>query len=194
MSLKTQTNKVSGVINFPLTFKNQSDYETLISKFESFCSNNSKEYYFIYHNRDISANGEFKTHHIHFLIDFTGFSDRVRLSTHLNRISETLNIDPLCVSIEPWRIYESAIQYLIHKNDPTKVLYDSCEIITNQSRAYLDMILSREVVDSITIEQIINLCRQYKSISIVYEKIGLKNSKIYRGVISDIFREFNSLS
>ena len=193
MSLQTQTNKISGVVNLPFSVSTPSQINEFIDVFRMFCDTYSKEYYIIFHNRDINADGEFKTPHIHFLIDTSGVSDRKRLSTHLTNIANALNVDNLCVSVDPWRLYESAIQYLIHKNDSTKVRYNSSEIITNQTKNYLDLILNKECSDSITIEQIINLCRQYKSISIIYEKLGLKNSKLYRNVIYDVFREFNPI-
>lgn len=194
MSLQTQTNKISGVINFPLSISRPEDVEQFIDVFRMFCDGYAKEYYIIFHNRDINTEGQFKTPHLHFLIDTSGVSDRKRLSTHLTNIANALKIDTLCISIDPWRLYESAIQYLIHKNDNTKVKYNSSEIITNQTKNYLDLILNKECSDSITIEQIINLCRQYKSISIIYEKLGLKNSKLYRNVIYDVFREFNQVN
>lgn len=188
MSLQTQTNKISGVINFPLSLKTNKDIDNFINKFKSFCSV-YREFYIIYHNRDIDNNGEFKTPHIHFLIDTTDVSDRSRLSTHLNNIASALNVDTALISLEPWRNYENAIQYLIHKNDKEKVLYKSSEIITNQTSDYLKLILDRELKTKISIDYLISLVNECYKISEIYQRLGIDEAKKYRHVIYDLWLE-----
>lgn len=193
MSLSTRTKSVSGVLNLPKN-SNKNTLEDLLGKLKNYLDANSTEYYFIVHDKDTKEeNGKLllKTIHIHFLFK-SNQNQGLRLSTYINELSDSLGLDTLCISVSTWRDYEGAIQYLIHKNNPDKFLYDSSEIITNMSINTLSLVLERECKEYISIDYIRKLVLESEGkIFNVYQRLGLENSKTYRSVIMDLMSEYS---
>lgn len=190
-NLSSQTNNYSMVINLPKD--NSIKLMELINKLDTFCMNNTKEYFFIVHDKDINENGELKTVHIHLLFS----SKKCRLLTMIKRVAvnifgkddfKTITL----ISCDIWREHDLGIQYLIHKNDKEKYQYDIKEVFTND-KEYLKSVVDYQVETKLNIGKLINLCYQYDSILDVFMEIGLANSKNYLNLINAIYNRIHKL-
>ena len=93
---------------------------TIEQIFEKMTEIKAKNYAFIYHNKD-----ELKREHIHIVVEFENARDFNSLQKKL----ETWHIEK-CKSIA------SAIQYLTHKNAPSKEQYTTNDVSTNNEQWY----------------------------------------------------------
>lgn len=177
-TLSTQTGKLFIVIR-----KNK---ELPISKIKAYCEQYGEEYAFITHKCDIdSATG--LTIPIHYHIVLNAKDKRKRLATHLEDIRQFFNFkDCNGLEIDKYRSYESALQYLIHKNDKEKTQHDISEIITNIDNDELLTYISCDTF-VISFDYIYSLCLRSKNIIEIIKAIGLSNYQRYRATIWDIW-------
>lgn len=187
MALNSETKNVVGVINFPIKYTNIT-YANILSNLKSWLNSHCTEYYFIVHDKDTKKVDDklvLKTIHIHYC--FKSNDTKHRLSWYINAISDALSIDTNLISASVWKDYEGNIQYLIHKNNSEKYLYDSSEIITNMSTETLDLILNRELKVNISIEYLEDVVRGSNGkLCTIYRVLGLEISKQYRSIINDL--------
>lgn len=181
-SLNTQTGKLFIVIR-----KNKA---ININKIKSYCETYGKEYAFISHNKDIDpVTGV--TIPIHYHIVMNAKDTKKRLSTHLNDLCDFFGFDNANgIEIDKYRTYESAIQYLIHKNDSSKTKHDVEEIITNINSEELKTLIS---IDTFTIsfDLVYSLCLTSNNIIEIIRALGLSNYQKYRATIWDIWQNIN---
>lgn len=182
MSLDSQTNKFNIVINLP----NKGNKFTSLD-LQSACTSLFKEYSFIFHDKDILESGELKVKHYHVVAK----GKRQRLITIINKLANLLNIDTTLVSCRKCVTYIGSLQYLIHKNDLEKYSYSESEIVTNMDKDDLhSLIISSN--DDISLDRIINLVQNSRSLTEVIKEIGLSSYVGYRNVIIDLWRDRNN--
>lgn len=177
-SLSTQTGKLFIVIrkNKPLP----------LDKIKAYCAEYGKEFAFIVHDKDIdSVTGSVIPIHYHIVMNAK--DNKKRLSTHLNDISSFFGFrDNNGIEIDKYRNLESALQYLIHKNNPEKTQHDISEIITNFGNDELTTYITCET-SVISFDYIYSLCLSNKNIIGVIKALGLSNFQRYRATIWDIW-------
>lgn len=99
------------------------DYKKLTrAEIREICESINAEYAFIFHNRDINADGTPKTPHWHINIRLKDARD---FKTFANYFGVTEN------NVNKIKSYARSLQYLIHKNAPDKYQYDLSEVTAN---------------------------------------------------------------
>lgn len=188
-NLSSITTKFNFIINYP----NDVNVD-IINLLKVFCENNTSEYYFILHDKDIDANAELKTKHIHLLFIV---NKRARLLTMIKRLSQNIfNSDDLkylnLFTVDIWREHDLGIQYLVHKNDSDKYQYDVKSVYTND-KEYLKTVLEFQIERALDIDKLIQLCYENDSILDVFRLIGLNNSRNYLNLIREIYARIHPL-
>lgn len=179
-SLTTQTGKLFIVIR-----KNK---ELPVAKIREYCETYGNEYAFIVHRNDIDPLTRLIVP-VHYHIVLNAKENKKRLSTHLNDLSSFFGFkDNNGIEIDKYRSYESALQYLIHKNDPQKTPHDISEIITNIGKGELETYLTLDTF-VISFELVYSVCSNSKNIIEVIRSLGLSNYQRYRATIWDIWKE-----
>lgn len=179
-SLQTQTGKLFIVIR-----KNKAIPE---DKIKSYCLEFGIEYAFICHKKDIDPLTGVEIP-IHYHIVMNAKDKRKRLSTHLEDIRSYFgfkNNDG--IEVDKYRSYESALQYLIHKNDAQKTQHDIEEIITNIDKDQLKTLITVDTA-VITFENIYTICLHSSNLIDLIRSLGISNYQRYRSTIIDIWNE-----
>lgn len=176
-SLTTQTAKLFIVIR-----KNK---EIPLNKIEAYCREYGNEYAFICHKCDIDPiTGAVIPVHYHIVMNAK--EKRQRLSTHLENISSFFGFkDNNGIEIDKYRSYESALQYLIHKNDSQKTQHNISEIHTNIDKDELTTLISLDTF-TMSFELVYSTCLHANNIVDVIRSLGLSNYQRYRATIWDI--------
>lgn len=179
-SLSTQTGKLFIVIR-----KNK---EIPINKIKEYCLTFGNEYAFITHKNDVDPLTGLVVP-IHYHIVMNAKENKKRLSTHLNDLSTFFGFkDNNGIEIDKYRSYESALQYLIHKNDPQKTPHNINEIFTNIDQSELQTYLTLDTF-VISFELVYSVCSHSKNIIEVIRALGLSNYQRYRATIWDIWKD-----
>lgn len=184
-SLTTRTYKINAIISL----KDKSLFnikQAILVELKEWCNINCDNYAFILHHKDTLDNGELKTPHIHLVCNL--LDKRLRLSTTLNNLANTLKVPNLAISIDKYQSFEGSIQYLVHKNNDDKYQYSIKDIISNINDSELDVYLN-SVNDNISLETLIAIVKRSQRITDVMRDIGLGNYRVYRNVIWDIWSE-----
>ena len=119
--LTTQTTKLFIVIR-----KNKKFSKEFIKQY---CDDHFENYAFIEHKEDIDPlNGMVIPVHYH--IVGNALKKKTPLSTHLNDIVRYFRFDNANgIQIDKYDNYISALQYLVHKNNPEKTQHDIKEVV-----------------------------------------------------------------
>lgn len=179
-SLNTQTGKLFIVIR-----KNK---VLDVNKIKAYCSQYGCEYAFISHKEDKDPiTGVIIPIHYHIVLNAK--DKRKRLSTHLEDLRSFMGFkDNNGIEIDKYRSYESALQYLIHKNDPQKTQHDISEIITNIDKDELKTLLTIDTA-VMSFELVLSIIKRSNNIVDVIRSLGLSNYQRYRATIWDIWQE-----
>lgn len=192
LNLNSQSKDFNVVIDEPIT-NIQFNVQYLLKKVNEYCKVNAEEYYFILHDHDVKdESGEMKVKHIHLLYRIP---KRTRYKTELSKLCDFLFGDEKyrnLIQIEKWKYHDEMIQYLTHKNNPEKYQYSVLNVFTSD-KDYLMDIMQREIETALTYDDIERICMESSCISEVYKRIGLKNSKQYRHIIVDVFKDCKSV-
>ena len=117
------------VINTDTNKKAPNDYESLKGYLSVITNSNYFSFVSsIIHDKDILENGENKRIHSHSFIEL---HEKTTKKALLDTLSNMLDINITCLSLEPTNNDFLGIQYLTHKNDTSKHQYDYDLIITN---------------------------------------------------------------
>lgn len=181
--LTSQTRKVCIVIRKGISIP--------LAKIKEYCNNEFERYAFIEHKGDIKPDtGEVESCHYHIVGDFIG--SKVALSTRLNTLAKFFKFDNLNgIEIEQYRTFEGALQYLTHKNQPTKTPHDKKDIIHNLSDSDFNIFYEANVGEVITAELVITICSNCNNIVDVIKEIGFATYCRYRSAIWDIWNCLN---
>lgn len=148
---------------------------------------NEQDYYDFYAFALHDEPNERKHYHI-----FIQTTQPYAKNTILNDLARELVFDKNCVSVRVAKSASACVRYLIHKDNPEKHPYDR-KIIYSNDDLQVDNIIAHSVSElDIDIPSFIQLCQEADTIAEVYSIIGLKNSRVYRNVINDIFYTFHN--
>lgn len=187
--MKTSLLTMTKFINVIISLKDKSDkyIHTILEKLEQFCLSSCEIYAFILHDKDVLDSGELKHKHIHLV--GTLRSSKIRLSTTLNNISEICGLNTDAISIEKLADINGGIQYLIHKNQPSKYQYDVSFIKSNLSSSELQCYLdSGQGFSLSTIEE--SIIKNKGNRRLIMRDIGLVYYHNYRREIIDLIDSY----
>lgn len=155
-----------------------------------YCCNNEcvRFYALIKHDKDINEDGEKIRNHYHLVIYLTRAFSK---NTILGDIVRTLSINKLIVSIRVGDIIDS-VCYLTHNEcKGNKHKYSSLDIKTNDIYN-LNSILSQHIcLYVLSIDYLIGLVSRCSSLSEIYSILGLKDAKLYRSIVLDLWKEYH---
>lgn len=178
--LSTRTKYITGIVRLEVSLSKER-----IKLFNDFVTSMVCEYAYILHDKDKDENGNLIPSHIHFVLCL---NSALRLSTVLNKICDTLDINEFGVTLSKTVSYTGAIQYLIHKNDSDKYKYSIDEIKTN-----IDDLRLRDYIDSsaytVDFRTIYEICCAAQNITDVICNLGVHYYNTYRATIKDIYNE-----
>lgn len=141
---------------------------------------------YILHNKDTDENGVRKTHHFHIVIRcFNAYAKETILNDVCKHLVKNRNI----VSVRALNDLTQSVCYLVHRDNKEKHKYDYQELFSNNVSLTEEMLNAPCSVNEPTIQDIIMLCAKSHTIKEVYISLGLKNAKLYRNVIKDLFEE-----
>lgn len=179
--MKFQSNTHSLVINYPNNNLNYDLDKLVIDVFKDF------EYFYIIHDKDIDENGNLKTRHMHLIL----------LSE--NRISTDLLINMLCMTskgiINDNLISDKyvgnlakAMQYLTHKNDRSKTLYSTDEVVSNNYDKFYNYYnaLDLESLSTDSLIELMDNCRSKKELLLT---IGISQFNKYANFIKFYWKD-----
>lgn len=142
-------------------------------------------YAFILHWCDFDEYGNSERPHFHVVVTTTTSYAK---NTILNDFAKSVVKNKNAISIRALVDKSKMIGYLVHKDQPEwKHRYSCQDIITNDFDKTIDTILHPIQENALSIEEIINVVERSDNLTEVYVKLGLKNSRIYRNVIKDVW-------
>lgn len=179
MSLDTKTSK------FAIVFNTKTGLPIVDSFIQEQLNTLFVEYSYILHDKDIDDCGIVKTLHYHLVCKT---EKRCRIATIINKLSLALNLSPFNIQAKKCVSYVGAIQYLVHKNDKNKFQYDVDAIHSSIPREELELLIASDN-DNITIDRLISVINECRTLTDVIKSVGLSNYIGYRNVIKDLWND-----
>lgn len=189
-SLTTQTGKINAVISLK-DIHIETIKKYIFKSLKVWCENNCQLFAFILHDKDILADGEKKTNHIHLVALMK--TNRKRLSTILGDLASFVGLNTFAISIDKMSDIVGSLQYLIHKNNADKFKYDLSNVITNISTGEMATYMASDS-KSMSIEYLIGVVETNRSKIDIMRIVGLTYYHLYRHVINDIYNEIYNQS
>lgn len=142
-----------------------------------------EDYYLIKHDKDDARV------HYHLIIK----TYKTLTKTHLIKdIARSLLISDIVISCQVVRHFKQAIRYLTHKDELDKYHYSNEEVISKSFGTYESKCEMTIDINYLTYNDVYELCKKCEYLMEVYAAVGLRNAKLYRNVINDIWRECRS--
>lgn len=179
--LTTQTTHLFIVIR-----KNKEISKDLI---KAYCEEYLDQYAFIEHKGDrepVTQNIEGTHYHI------VGYAKKkkTRLSTHLEDITKFFRFDDSNgIQVDKFDNIVSAVQYLIHKNNPEKTPHNFNEVVYKWDKEEITLIMSAEQSEIISFDMVYSCCCRASNIVQVIQTLGFKTYARYRTTILDMYNE-----
>lgn len=185
-SLETKTKFINVVIS--LKDYTEEEIENVEEQLSNWCAIFCDLFAFILHDKDLDSEGVLKTPHFHLVATLK--TNRKRLSTTLNDISEIIGVNSLAISIDKLVSISGGIQYLTHKNNNDKHQYNIGDICTNLSTEELLLYYEddKPTFSIDTIVNAINVCNGSRLA--IMRTIGLSYYHTYNREINDLIREY----
>jgi len=143
-------------------------------------------YAFIKHDNDIDIDGVVERNHYHLIIKFRNPYSK---TTVINDIASKLLINKNIISCRKCLNFVLSVQYLVHQNDKDKYQYDLIDCWTNDSNEFMNCIINNVSSYDLDIDYLITLVNTSDRLETVYRELGLKNSRTYRSIITDLWKE-----
>ena len=164
--LTTQTSKLFIVIR-----KNQKISKDLI---KGYCDAFLSQYAFIEHENDINPVTRL-VEGVHYHIVGISLKRKTRLSTHLEDIVKYFRFDDANgIQVDKFDNPVSAVQYLIHKNNPEKTQHTFEEVVYKWDKEEFMLMMSSEQTEIISYDMVYSVCKQSDSICQVIHSIVLR--------------------
>lgn len=125
LSLKAK--RVSVVINVPTNV----NFEDFLADFYEglrLLNWGGNVYYSIIHDKDLNDDGDLKIVHAH-LVCCSDYS--LMLKSWLSFLGNVFKVPLNCISLQPVKDFERALQYLVHANDNDKYQYSINDVLSN---------------------------------------------------------------
>ena len=156
---------------------------------KSYCDNNDciVYYAFIKHIDDINELGALEVPHYHLFIKLR---DKYSKTTIINDIAKVLMCNKSLISTRKFvQSMSACIRYLVHADNPEKKEYDIKDITTNDWNETLSLMSKGVSSYDLDIDYLIDLVRSSRSLTQVYKTLGMRNTRTYRAIISDLWKE-----
>ena len=119
-----------------------------------------------------------------------GKKDRTPMSCYLNALSKHLKTDNNGIEFDSYRSLESALQYLIHKNNSEKTQHEAKEVkLGGWTQEEFITALSAETT-GLDFDRICFICENSNNIVELIRDIGFGYYAKYRNVILDIWQYY----
>lgn len=186
MSLSTRTKYISGFVS--LAGYDVPRARECMSKFASWAGADCEMYALILHDLDtkVLEDGSFvpKTLHFHFVCVLNGAT---RVSTFCHRVADCCGVLDVAVTADKCSSVESALQYLIHKNDSDKHQYREEDIIRKWDDGDFRVYMDKEA-NQVSFDYFFEVCKKNDNICGVIQAVGISKYHAYRNTILDIFK------
>lgn len=186
MALSTRTKYISGFVSLGSVCP--AEVASVMTKFYSWASAECESFAYILHDLDTKENedGEIvaKTPHFHFVCVLNGAT---RISTFINRVADACGVLSVAVTADKTTSVESALQYLIHKNDSDKHQYPLSSIIRKWDDGDFK-VLMESTPNQASFDYFNNVCKNASDIVDVIRSVGLSKYHAYRNTILDIYK------
>lgn len=129
-------------------------------KFDIWVKSVFKDYAYIIHNNDVSAeDGSVIPIHYHLVGNLLDKYSNRRLSTTLNQCVKALGEDTgFGIQIEQYESFAGALQYLTHKNYPEKTQHQPSEIIHNLAPKVFEQFYNVNLREKVDFDYIYTKC------------------------------------
>lgn len=149
-------------------------------------SDNIRFWAFILHDKDIDNNGAVKTPHYHIVVKFYSPYGK---NTIINAFAKDLMINKNIIGVQIVRSLVSITRYLSHSDSPEKYRYNELHVCSSNNEEYLEIYNGTDIF-TLDMQSLLNVLEKCDTLAQVYCAIGLKNSVKYRGVINDLWRDY----
>lgn len=149
-------------------------------------SDNIRFWAFMLHDKDKDVNGVIKTPHYHIVLKFYSPYGK---NTIINAFAKDLMINKNIVGVQIVRSLVSITRYLSHSDSPEKVRYNELHVCSSNNEEYLEIYNGTDIF-TLDMQSLLNVLEKCDTLAQVYCAIGLKNSVRYRGVINDLWRDY----
>lgn len=142
-------------------------------------------YAFILHDKDYDSNGELKRPHYHCVFEMSSPKGDVTIAKDM---AKTLMININIISYACALNFCASVRYLTHLDNPDKHSYAKSEVITSSEGEYQMFVNQMDFMD-LDIASLLNIIHSSKSLTEVYQIIGIGNATKYRWLIKDLMGE-----
>lgn len=156
---------------------------------KAYCDEFFEQYAFIEHKEDKEPVSQL-IEGVHYHIVGYAKKKKTRLSTHLEDLTKYFRFDDSNgIQIDKFDNVVSAIQYLIHKNNPEKTQHKFSEVIYKWDNEEIALIMNAEQSEVISFDMVYSCCIRAKNIVQVIQTLGFKTYARYRTTILDMYNE-----
>ena len=140
----------------------------------------------IIHDKDLTDNGEPKTIHMHAYIET---NEKHTKKQFLDMLTELLKIDRERISIDGTKSNVLMLQYLTHKNQPSKAQYEVDRIITNNKEILAERMNSKYKTKEEKENELKNDIKNCTTILDLMDKYGVDTANKVKGLFNQIKQE-----
>lgn len=140
----------------------------------------------IIHDKDLTDNGEPKTIHAHAYIET---NEKHTKKQFLDMLTDLLKIDRQRISVDGTKSNVLMLQYLTHKNQPTKAQYEVDRIITNNKELLAERMKTKYKTKEQKQNDLLNDIKNCKSIIELADKQGIETANKFRNIFNQIKQE-----
>lgn len=142
-------------------------------------------YAIILHDKDYDSNGELKRPHYHCVFEMSSPKGDITIAKD---IAKTLMLNMNTISYACALNFCASVRYLTHLDNADKHPYSKSEVIYSSEGEYQMFVNQMDFMD-LDITSLMNIIHSSKSLTEVYQIIGIGNATKYRWLIKDLMGE-----
>lgn len=142
-------------------------------------------YAIVLHDKDFNADGEIKRPHYHIVFEMSSPKGDQIIAKDIARV---LLVNMNIISYACALNFCGAIRYLTHLDNVDKYQYPKSDVITSSESEYQMFVNQMDFLD-LDIASLLNIIKSSKSLTEVYQTIGIGNATKYRWLIKDLLGE-----
>lgn len=160
--------------------------ESLTSYFDNLYSRGACSFYaIILHDKDFDSNAELKRPHYHCVFEMSSPKGDITIAKDM---AKTLMLNINTISYSCALNFCASVRYLTHLDNPEKHSYAKSEVIYSSESEYQMFVNQMDFMD-LDISSLMNIIKSSKSLTEVYQTIGIGNATKYRWLIKDLLGE-----
>lgn len=161
-------------------------FEEITSYFNDLFNRGACTFYaIILHDKDFNADGEIKRPHYHIVFEMSSPKGDQTIAKDMAKV---LLININVISYACALNFCGAIRYLTHLDNADKYQYSKSDLITSSEGEYQMFVNQMDFLD-LDISSLLNIIKSSKSLTDVYQTIGIGNATKYRWLIKDLLGE-----